>query len=221
MNPQAYRIKLETAVEQRDQHLLDELERIAVDSPATEQLWEEHCLLEQAIGQWVDSPRSSVCDHLVAECLPVSSPEAPGRFRRASSFFATFSGVACLLIIGWIATNTNRTEIASSELAVQTVQEPSQIERGPFTQVSHSVDLLDQGKALLPAMVAFPVIPEVASQITEEVSQTWERISVLPEEMQQVWKQLNLPTTRQYPPAEEMPSQPKPARVFSFFNMLS
>ncbi|MBL4884625.1 MAG: hypothetical protein JKY95_08840 [Planctomycetaceae bacterium] len=234
MNSQSYRIKLEAAIEQRDQLMLAELERIAADSPATKRLWEDHSFLEQAIEAWVNSPASVDVDSMTTS-LPKAMTEGPRNSRRTRSSVAAISGIACLLLFSWIATSGNQTETVSHQLTAQTdpaaqadptAQNPGKQKQGPFTQVSHSYDLVDQGRALLPSVMSLPVIPEVTIQVAQEVTQTWERISVLPDEMQQVWKQLNLPTTEQQGDEsldqyQETPAHPETPQIFSLFKVLS
>ncbi len=245
MNPQSFRHKLEIAIEQRDQSMLDELERVAVDCPTTSRLWQEHCLLERAIEQWASSPLLSELQAQAANTNSVIAPSPVGSKKVRNSRFsiAALSGIACLLFVGWIVTNTNQLNTSPAPVAVtdssSTIQVASrkstspvisdayrspERKRKPFAPVNHSYSLVEQSKAYLPTTVLPPVIPGVTSQITEEVSQTWERISVLPEEMQQVWKNLNLPTEDEQDetsPTKKMPTEPKAPRKFSLFNMLS
>ncbi len=242
VNPQSYRKKLETAVEQRDRLLLAELEQIADDSPATSRLWQEHCLLERAIEDWVRCSSFSEAeqDLSVTEPSAVKLPSSNKKQNRYS-VSALVSGIACLVLIGWLA--GGQTELRENDLSVarhdhlNSVHSNEQVtevvfdpvvnikqKRKPFAPLDHSYDLVEQSKAFLPSSVLPPVLPEVTNQIAEEVSQTWVRLSVLPEEMQQVWKELNLPTEHEQDevaPPEKMPAKQKPARRFSFFNMLS
>ncbi len=243
MNPQSYRKKLETAIEQRDQLLLDELEQIANDSPATSRLWQDHCLLERAIDDWVSSSLLSEIQQQPATSasltttLPVISKK---KKRSKRSLPAAISGIACLLFAGWFATGQHQlqeknlpvaqVQVTSAKSILQTTSvvlepiEQRKQKRKPFAPLNHSYDLVEQSKTFFPSSVLPPVIPDVTNQIAEEVSQTWGRLSVLPEEMQQVWKNLNLPTeneSNEASPTEEMPTKPKAPRRFSFFNMLS
>lgn len=247
MNPQSYRKKLETAIEQRDQLLLDELEQIAKDSPATSRLWQDHCLLEHAIEDWVSS--SLLCE--IQQCEIQQQPATPcslittvpvtsKKKRSKRSLPAVITGVACLLFAGWFATgqyqlqennlHVAQVQVASANSTLQAISvvhqsiEQTKQKRKPFAPLNHSYDLVEQSKTFLPSSVLPPVIPDLTNQIAEEVSQTWVRISVLPEEMQQVWKELNLPTENESDeasPVEIMPTEPKSPRRFSFFNMLS
>ncbi len=242
MNPQSYRKKLETAIEQRDQLLLDELEQIAKDSPVTSRLWQEHCLLERAIDDWVHSSLLSEIQQQPAssDSLTTTLPVISKKKQSRRSLPAAISGVACLLFAGWFATGqhqlqeknfpvaqvqsgTEKSTLRAISVAHQPIEQAKQ-KRKPFAPLNHSYDLVEQSKTFLPRSVLPPVIPDLTNQIAEEVSQTWVRLSVLPEEMQEVWEELNLPTENESDeasPTEEMPTKPKAPRKFSFFNMLS
>ena len=246
VNPQSYRKKLETAIEQRDQVLLDELEQIAHQSPTTLRMWQEHCLLESAIETWVESASSGkAAKHSCSQNVRVAPRSSGGRGTRGMTRFSVpaISALCCLLLLGWLAGGWRTVPEDSSrghqvQLVVSDVSNVEEAEvsgrshssgqlrreRKPFEPLDRSYDLVDQGRALLPDSVLPPVISDLTDQFAEEAGQTWERISVLPVEMQQVWKELNLPSEDsedQRQPAKKMPTDRKTSNRFSFFNMLS
>ena len=111
MNPQAFRHKLEQAVEQRDDGLLAELEQIAPDSPVTARIWADHLQIEQAIAQWKALPldllhqtgtSTAVAPAVRNSWLPFSaaatrSSAEPRRFGSMKLATALLLGICC----GW------------------------------------------------------------------------------------------------------------------------
>ncbi|MCA8984570.1 MAG: hypothetical protein R3C12_25055 [Planctomycetaceae bacterium] len=206
MNPQSFRNKLEQAVINRDQALLESLRQSASESPETSRLWQEHLLVEQAIQQW---------------CIrPLASPQAATASRvakRRSLNTMTGGGVmvACLMLLalglGWLGFRSSPgNSLASNDsAAIPVAERPARAETADFPPSGsdhaataslarqesegatlpfpNAFALADQGRLLNPVAL-LPQMPNVSEHLEQGMSATWETLSTLPMDMWQKWQ---------------------------------
>lgn len=187
MNPPAFQAQLETAIENRDDIALTELERIAADNPETQIMWQDHLLIENAIKDWqLISNRTHPLN-----TTPRQTPVPLHQRLLAATTAAVLLISAASYFHSPVPQESNSLTATSQSAAVieESFQHEVAANYDQFLVRNESASAFPSNTAGFQDLyLPVSVVSQVHSQLSEEFSQAWNLISRLPNDAEQVYE---------------------------------